>query len=232
MDELLSEKEQIERMRTWWSEYGAYVIGGVVLGALILFGFNYYQTAQIKAQVAASALYDDLTDEIVAGDLEAAEAIAKDLVDKHGDSSYAAQMRLAMARLYMDKNRDLDAAESLRALLAMDGYEPFKHVARLRLAKVLLYQDQPEEVLTLLEGQVDSAFTARYAEVRGDAYVALGRFNEARSAYQAALLEQLPVVDQGLVQLKLLDLPEDDAQVAVPLPSGPAPADDGGDGGE
>jgi predicted negative regulator of RcsB-dependent stress response len=232
VDELLSEKEQIERMRTWWSENGAYVVGGVVLGALILFGFNYYQTAQIEAQVAASALYDDLTDKIVAGDLDAAEAIAQDLAGNHGGSSYAAQSHLAMARLYMDKNRDLDAAESLRALLAMEGHEPFKHVARLRLAKVLLYQDQAEDVLILLEAQGGGAFVARYAEVRGDAYAALGRFNEARSAYQAALLEQLPVVDQALVQLKLLDLPEEDVQAAVPLPGATAPAEEGGEDSE
>lgn len=232
MDELLSEKEQIERMRAWWSEYGAYVIGGVVLGALILFGFNRYQSAQVEAQVAASVLYDDLTDQIAAGDLEAAEVTSGELADKHGDSSYAAQSHLAMARLYMDKNRDLDASESLRALLAMNGHEPFKSVARIRLAKVLLYQDKPEEVLTLLEDQGGGAFAARYAEVRGDAYVALGRFGEARSAYQAALMEQLPVVDQVLVQLKLLDLPEENAQAAIPVPEETVPAESGGESNE
>ena len=31
MDDL-SEKEQIEQMRAWWSEYGNYVIGGIVVG--------------------------------------------------------------------------------------------------------------------------------------------------------------------------------------------------------
>ena len=108
------------------------------LGALILFGFNYYQTAQVEAQVTASELYDDLTEQVVAGDVEAADAVAQDLAANHGGSSYAAQSHLAMARLYMDKNRDIDAAQSLRDLLAMDGHEPFKHVARLRLAKVLL----------------------------------------------------------------------------------------------
>ena len=232
MDELLSEKEQIERMRSWWSEYGSFVVGGVVLGAVILFGINYYQNSQLDAQVAASVLYDELADEIVAGDIEAAEAIVKDLTDNHGGSSYAAQSYVAIARFYMDRNRDNDAAESLRTLIAMDGNDAFKNIGRVRLAKILLYQDQPEEVLTLLDGQDSGAFAARFAEVRGDAYVALGRFNEARSAYEAALMEQMPVVDQALVQLKLLDLPEDDAQVSVPLPGEPAPAVDGGGGSE
>lgn len=209
MDELLSEKEQIERMRTWWSEYGFYVVGGVVLGAAILFGLNRYQTAQVTAQEQASALYDALTEKVAGGDLEGAEVEAAELATAHGNSSYAAQSKLAMARLYMDKNRDLDAAEALQGLMAMDGVENFKHVGRVRLAKILLYQDKAEEVLTLLDGQDNVAFAARYAETRGDAYVALGRFADARKSYEAALQEPVPTIDQGLVQLKMLDLPED-----------------------
>ena len=232
MDELLSEKEQIERMRSWWSEYGSFVVGGVVLGAVILFGINYYQNSQLDAQVAASVLYDELADEIVAGDIEAAEAIVKDLTDNHGGSSYAAQSYLAIARFYMDRNRDNDAAESLRTLIAMDGNDAFKNIGRVRLAKILLYQDQPEEVLTLLDGQDSGAFAARFAEVRGDAYVALGRFEEARTAYQAAMMEQLPVVDQALVQLKLLDLPEENPEVMVPLPGALTPGSDEGESSE
>jgi len=209
VDELLSEKEQIERMRTWWSEYGFYVVGGVVLGAAILFGLNRYQTAQVTAQEQASALYDALTEKVAGGDLEGAEVEAAELATAHGNSSYAAQSKLAMARLYMDKNRDLDAAEALQGLMAMDGVENFKHVGRVRLAKILLYQDKAEEVLTLLDGQDNVAFAARYAETRGDAYVALGRFADARKSYEAALQEPVPTIDQGLVQLKMLDLPED-----------------------
>ena len=209
MDDLLSEKEQIDKMRAWWSDYGWYVIGGIVLGAAILFGINYYQSQSVDEEIAASALYDELTEHVTGGNLEAAEATAAELDGEYGNSSYAAQSKLAMARLYMDKNRDQDAAEALNGLLAMDGFEPLKHVARVRLAKILLYQGKPEEVLSLLEGQDNAAFAARYAEERGDAFVALGRYDEARAAYQAALDEAQPTVDQGLIQLKLMDLPDE-----------------------
>ena len=220
MDDLLSEKEQIEKMRAWWSDYGLYVIGGVVLGAAILFGINYYQDRMVKAEIAASVLYDEMTESVVGGDLEAAEVSAAKLDGEFGNSSYAAQSKLAMARLYMDKNRDQDAAQALNELLAMSGFDHLKHIARVRLAKILLYQGKPEEVLSLLEGQDAAAFAARYAEELGDAYVALGRYDEARASYQAALGEAQPTVDQGLVQLKLMDLPEQAAS---------APDEDGGE---
>jgi predicted negative regulator of RcsB-dependent stress response len=209
VDDLLSEKEQIDKMRAWWSDYGLYVVGGIVLGAAILFGINYYQTQKVNAEIAASALYDDLAEHVTGGDLEAAETTAAELDSEYGNSSYAAQSKLAMARLYMDKNRDQDAAEALNELLEMNGFEHIQHVARVRLAKVLLYQGKPEDVLTLLEGQENEAFAARYAEELGDAYVALGRYDEARTSYQAALGEAQPTIDQGLVQLKLMDLPDE-----------------------
>lgn len=228
MDELLSEKEQLEQLKTWWSDYGYYVIGGVVLGALILFGFNYYQNAEIQAQEEASIQYDAVTVAIAEGDLEASEEAAAQLEANFGNSSYNAQSKLAMAKIYMDKNRDQDAAESLQSLMAMTGFDNLKHIGRVRLGKILLYQGKPEDVLSLLEGQDSEAFSARYAEIRGDAYVALGQPEEARAAYQAALAEQLPTVDQGLIQLKLMDLPREpvamgDGDVAEDAATEPAP---------
>ena len=215
VDDLLSEKEQIEKMRAWWSDYGWYVIGGVALGAIILFGINRYQAHLVNAEVAASALYDEISEYVTGGNLDGAEAAAGRLDSEYGNSSYAAQSKLAMARLYMDKNRDQDAADALNALLDMRGFEHLKHVARVRLAKVLLYQGKPEDVLGLLQDQGNAAFAARYAEALGDAYVALGRYDEARASYQAALGEVQPTVDQGLVQLKLLDLPTEGAEAAA-----------------
>jgi predicted negative regulator of RcsB-dependent stress response len=54
VDDFLSEKEQIEQLRTWWSDYGNYVIAGVVLGVLVLFGYNYYKSSQRESAYEAS----------------------------------------------------------------------------------------------------------------------------------------------------------------------------------
>jgi hypothetical protein len=109
----------------------------------------------------------------------------------------------------MDRNRDEDAAEALRELLAGDSGEELKHVARLRLAKILLYQDKAQEVVDLVEGQDNPAFAAAYNEVLGDAYHALGRIADAQAAYQRVLMDPMAqgTVDQRLVQWKSLDLP-------------------------
>lgn len=214
MDDLLSEKEQIEQLRSWWSENGGYVIFGVAAGALLLFGINYYKNSKLEEQLEASALYETLTNYVANGNLDDAEFVADQLGTTFVSTSYAAQSKLAIARLYMDKNRDQDAADVLRELLDSDSGEELKHVARLRLARILLYQDRPQEVIDVLQGQDNPAFAATYAEVLGDAYHALGRIAESQAAYQQVLMDPLSqgTVDQQLVQWKTLDLPEVQAE--------------------
>jgi len=209
VDDLLSEKEQIEQIRSWWSEYGGYVVVGVAAGALLLFGINYYQSSKLSAQLEASALYEALTNHVVDGKLDDAEVVADELGTSYADTTYAAQAKLAMARMYMDKNRDQDAADELRELLD-SGSGELHQVARLRLARILLYQDKPQDVVDLLENQDTTAFAASFGEVLGDAYHVLGRIADAEAAYQSVLMDPLSqgTVNQQLVQWKALDLPE------------------------
>jgi predicted negative regulator of RcsB-dependent stress response len=210
VDELLSEKEQIDQMRSWWSEYGGYVIGGLGLGIALLAGLNYYQDSRLEEQLQGSALYETLIGHVASGSLEEAEVVAAELDTDYASTSYAAQGKLVLARLYMDKNRDQDAADVLGELVASDSDEAVKHVARARLARVFMYQGKAQEVVDLLEGQESAAFSATYNELLGDAYHALGRIEDAQVAYQTVLLDPMSqgTVDQQLVQWKALDLPE------------------------
>jgi len=213
----LSEKEQLEAMRTWWNENGRYVISGIVLGVAMLAGWNYWQSSQQTAQREGSALYETLLDNVASGSLETAETTAGTIYDQYGSTVYAAQARLAMARLYMDKGRDKDAADVLQGLLDSNANAELKKVARLRLARVMLYQGKAEEVVNLLAGQPESAFTARFSEALGDAYVVLERYNEAAEAYAVAISEDpnLLTVDRTIVQMKINDLPEPGDVLAI-----------------
>jgi len=210
VDDLQSEKEQLEEMRAWWSEYGRVVIAGIVIAIGGLIGYDQYTDSQTASQVAASELFETLVIHVADGDLDGAESVADDLANNYTDTSYAAQSRLAMARLYMDQNRDQDAADVLIELLAMGADEGLMTIGRLRLARVLLYQDKPQDVVDLLEGTNVDAFAGLTDELLGDAYTALGHYDEAGDAYRRALADPSPnpTVDRALVQMKLVDLPE------------------------
>ena len=183
----------------------------------MLAGYNYYQSSKLNTQLEASALFEALAEHVSSGDLDDAESVAAELETGYANTVYAAQSRLAMARLYMDQNRDQDAADELGELLETSGADEVKNIARLRLARVYLYQDKAQEVVDLLEGQDNEAFLGRYAEVLGDAYAALGRVADAEAAYQTALNDEMSsqAVDRALIQWKILDLPKADQPAAA-----------------
>lgn len=210
MDDLQSEKEQIEEMRAWWAEYGKFIIAGVVIAVAAMIGVSQYNSSQMATQMEASERFETLAGHISNGDMDGAEFVADDLVANYADTAYAAQSKLALARLYMDQNRDQDAAESLQQLLAMKADEKVQHIGRLRLASILLYQEKPQEVVDLLQGFDAPAFTALANEALGDAYAALGDSKNAADAYNRALNDPspTPTIDRALVQMKLIDLPE------------------------
>ena len=228
MDDLQSEKEQLEEIRAWWADYGRYVIAGVVIAVALMVGFNQYKSNKLTAELEASALFESLAGHVFEGDLDDAELVADELANNYANTSYAAQSRLAMARLYMDKNRDQDAADVLRELLEMRGNGALRHVGRLRLARILLYQDKPQEVVDLLVGQDNKAFAGLYAEALGDAFAALGQVEAAGESYRIALADTSQTVNRGLVQMKLIDLPDEQPDVpeaggAEPEASAPGP---------
>ena len=230
MDDLLSEKEQVEAIRAWWQENGSYVIGGVVLGVALLVGWNQWQGSIANSQLEASLIYETLMGDVADGDLDAAEGAATDLYNNYASTTYPSQARLAMARLYMDKGRDEDAANALRGLLDSEANTEIKLLGKLRLAKVLLYQGQAQAVVELLKNETDSAFAARFGDVLGDAYVDLEQFGAAADAYAIAVADNLevPTVDRTLVQMKINDLPEA-GKVAAVDESLEAPAADDAD---
>ena len=104
-------------MRAWWSENGNYVIGGIVVGIIIIFGLNQYRSTIAEAEIAASSLYEDVMYAAGTGNVDAAEEAADELYRDYNTTAYAAQSRLALARLYMDNARDQDAADVLTGWL-------------------------------------------------------------------------------------------------------------------
>ena len=89
MDDLQSEKEQIEEMRAWWAEYGRYVIAGVVIAVGSLIGFNQYQNSKLAAEVEASVLYEELAGYVADGELDDAENIAVELASDKEETNVA-----------------------------------------------------------------------------------------------------------------------------------------------
>jgi predicted negative regulator of RcsB-dependent stress response len=236
VDELLSEKEQVERLRQWWRDNGWFLIGGAALGGLALLGWNQYWAYQARTAEKAAAVYESLQQAIAAPNLEQASALLKQMRADYPNAAYTQQAGLAVARaeLITDPQR---AADDLRYTMEHSKDPELAMIARLRLARVLAYREQYGDALALLSVENPGKFAGRINEVKGDIFAAQGKFDEARAAYLAAMVASgAEVLDRSFLQMKLADLPGSPAATppaqgsAAPAPAEPAKAAQPGEG--
>ncbi|MEJ0039203.1 MAG: tetratricopeptide repeat protein [Gammaproteobacteria bacterium] len=217
MDEYLSETEQWERLKAWLRSYVGWILGGVVVALAGLAGWNWWQDRQDRLGLDASARYEQMTDALQKNDPTRAKSIAAELEKDFPNSPYVDQAHLFEARLAVEAN-DLPKADSLlRGVMDRTKDGQLALVARLRLARVQLAQNKPDDALATLGGKPAGSFEARFAEVRGDILFAKGDKPGALKEYLTALAgSDARSVDTQSLQLKINDLKADAPAAAAP----------------
>jgi predicted negative regulator of RcsB-dependent stress response len=207
VDEYLSEAEQWERFKGWLRSYTPWIAGGVVVALGALAGWNWWQDRQARIGAEASARYEQMTDALQKNDPTRAKSIAASLEKDYPDSPYVDQAHLFEARLAVEAN-DLPKADALlRGIMDRTKDDQLALVARLRLARVQLAQNKPDEALATLSAKPAGAFESRFHEVRGDVLLAKGDKPGALKEYMAALVgTDARSVDSTTLQLKINDL--------------------------
>lgn len=179
-----------EKLRTWWKSYGNALILGIVLGSSALGGLKYWQHYQATKTEAASQLYEQLLQNFQLRAAAKIDESGNTLMQEYASTPYAGKAALVLAKLRFDGN-DLKAARQHLQWAADNAKEDaVRHVARLRLARLLLDQGELDAALELANAKTQGGFEADYLEIKGDVLAAKGRGSEARAAYRAAL-EQL-----------------------------------------
>jgi predicted negative regulator of RcsB-dependent stress response len=208
VDDYLSEKEQLEAIREWWREYGWYLLGGVVLGVAILLGMRQLDSYQ-QDQAETAALLFQQYQVAVSDDADAeATSLLAQLREEYPDSAYTDQAGMLSVLMHLQNRSTRQAIEALRYTVDTTSDENLAMIARLRLARLLVSENQLDEAVTLMDGSEPGAFEAKYSELRGDVHFAQGDMASARAAYLQALNgEESDLVDRNLIQMKLDDLP-------------------------
>ncbi|KLJ02097.1 tetratricopeptide repeat protein [Luteimonas sp. FCS-9] len=194
LDELLDEREQGERVKAWLRDNSLGLIGGVIVGVVLIGGWQYWKQRTHGQAVAQHEAYQGALLDIRSGTLDkAGERIAA-----LPDSTYGELAALQLAKAQLDAG-DRDAA--IATLQGVEGAEPgVAAVVRQRLARLLTDAGRGEEAVALLAGAEDAVSL----EARGDAHFALDRADQARADYAAALRGLDSAAPQrGLLELKL-----------------------------
>ena len=195
IDDLLDEHEQSERVRSWLRQNGAGLIGGVVLGLAAIAGWQWWQQQQQVAHAAAAQRFQASLKAIESNDLKKAQPAVASL-DEDG-AAYATLARLQLAKAQIDAGERDAAIATLRAIKSNDA--ALSEVVQSRLARLLTDAGKPAEALKVLG---DKPQAAAALEARADAFTALGKHEDARTAYAQALAK----LDVGAPQRRLVEL--------------------------
>jgi predicted negative regulator of RcsB-dependent stress response len=200
-----TEEEQVEALKRWWKENGTSTILGLVMGVVIILGWNYWQNHKKERSAQASATYDQLLKALDGDKKESVDKLAESIRGQFKGTEYAAFSGLFQAKLKSQQG-DFAAAKQILKTIAAEPNKQLSNIARIRLVRLMLATGEYEQGLQLIN-EVDAkqvaSYSASYDELVGDLYVALDRLDEARTSYQNALRDgQL----SPLLQFKIDDL--------------------------
>ena len=204
MDDYLSEKEQIDKIRKWWKENGTFVIAGLVLGIGGIAGWNYWHAYKLQQAEEAGAVYAAIATNVDSRNFTQADAELDTLESDYGASPYLDQARLLIARVRVEQG-DLAGAAVLLKKIVDDSSDPeLALIARVRLARVLIADGVADEALQVLSLKDAGIFTPKFHELRGDIFAGRGEVEAAREEYLLAMTDSTGgVIDTQVIQFKL-----------------------------
>jgi predicted negative regulator of RcsB-dependent stress response len=201
-----SEQEQIDALKTWWSENAVSVIAGVVIGIGGLVSWQGWQGYNQSRQEAASSQYMQIMEHVNESHFDAVPGIADGIVAEYDETHYASLAQLAAARANVEAGNKDSAATRLQWVVDNASTSSFTLIARLRLATLLLSQGNLEQAKSTLDVRFPESFGARLNELLGDIAIAENDTITARIAYDKALKSQPAPTNQQVLQMKRDDL--------------------------
>lgn len=203
MTEYMTEQEQIELLKNWIKQYSLVIIAGVALAMLSITGWRYWQQREYRINSHASAVYDEMLTMRAQNNLQATDVQAEKIFTHYPKTIYSEMAALMLARDAIQHNNYPQAEKNLQWALDHSHTKALTEIARLRLARVYLAENRPNDSLHLLKTTDDASFNGFINEVRGDAYLAMHQPDQALMAYNDAL-KALPNADvlRPLLQMK------------------------------
>lgn len=182
-----SEEETVEAIKRWWKENGVAVVSGIAIGVALIVGVRYWWTYQQTQAEESSQVYSELLQQKNLGNSQQLQQLGSQLKQDYSGTPYATFAAFALAEAAI-KDGQLDKALSeYRWAVDNAPHAALEHLARVRLARVLVDNGQHDQALQIIDKRAHEAFEAQYGELSGDIHKAKGNIQQARSAYQQAV---------------------------------------------
>ncbi|MGY3038740.1 putative negative regulator of RcsB-dependent stress response [Rhodanobacter sp. TND4EL1] len=199
--------EQSELVQKWLRENGVSIIVGIAIGLVGIFGWQQWRNHQARNEADASQLYQQVQSAQASGKTDMAAQLTDQLMKDYAKSPFAVFAVSDRAKQQVEA-KQLDKAEASLEWAESHATQPgLKALTQLRMAQVEMASDNGKAALATLDKIPADSYQGLSQELRGDVLVKLGRPDEARKSYQAAMSalgEEAP--QRGALQMKIDDL--------------------------
>lgn len=207
MNVYATEDEQLEAIKSFFKQYGNTILIAFIVGLLLFLGWRYWNQRIEKLEQVASVNYEQMLQNFVNGQEDAATLQAMNIVSQHPKTPYASQASFVLAKLAVKNNQYDDGVKNLQWVIDHNKTPSMRQIAALRAARILITQGHPEDALNSLNKIYDAHFSPAIFEVQGDAYLALQDNKKAQLAYQQALAKMPETVaHRKLLEMELSNL--------------------------
>ena len=199
----ISDKEQIQIVKSWWKEYGYYILFTVVFFMIANFSWQYWQRQKHFRLENASMIYTQMLSALEQQKGEESKLFGEQLIKKYSSSPYASLAALILAKDAVSSGNLKMAQEKLQFVIKKAPSKTLRQLARIRVARVLIAIEKPREALDLLTTVDDKSYDAEVNEAFGDALLALDKTDEAEKAYRKAQHLSVNKAQSPLLKMKL-----------------------------
>ena len=213
MNDVYTEKEQIDALKSWWKENGTQVLFAGCLVAIVYFGYNWWKSNAETQLNNVSVLYEQYLQEMgLAASLpqptddqvKTVNFLTDQLVDEYGDSHYAFLASLNTAAFDVRRGEWEIALQRLGWAEQYAEAEADQLLVNYRIALLQAQLGETETALNMLDDS-NEYFASIYAEARGDILLGAGRSTEALAEFESAssLAEETEVVRVAALNAKI-----------------------------
>ena len=207
MTEYLTEQEQIELLKSWIKQYAPPILIGIFVVLIASTGWHYWQNYRNRILTHASNTYDEMLSARAQNNSNMLIEKAQKIVKQSPSTPYAHMAALMLARNAVLHANYSEAEKQLFWVVQHSNVAAVRQIARIRLARVYIEKEKPQNALHILDKIDDSTFLGLIQEVRGDAYFSYHDTKNAKEAYARALTA-LPNAEtiRPLLQMKFDNL--------------------------
>jgi predicted negative regulator of RcsB-dependent stress response len=209
MDIYASDDEKAEDIKRWWRENGRSVIAGSILGLAIIFSSRYWFEYQQDKVESAANYYQQVTQLIAEDTLDNVLEKHTVLLNNYSSTPYAVFSALEVANQALINDDTTAAKTNLEWVMNNAKLAGHVEIARLRLARLFVIEENYEQALALINQSTVISFASLFSELKGDIYAKQNQYRDARAAYQSAILSHT----EGDARYALLNMKIDNMAV-------------------